>query len=301
MVAAAVVGGISTAASIGTSLAGASEQEDALNNASNQQKESYGQTKEFLTKANEKAQGYYDPYEKMGRQAANQLAWEMGTGGGDAGFVGQGQQGALNQNFTQDQYRNDAGYTPMVTDLASLQATPGYQFQLEQGLQSVNNSAAANGSLLSGRQVKAVNDYAQGQAATGYQAAWQRAQQAYQAAFDRNNTSNTNRYSRLQSMANNGQTAAGGKASAELGAGSALAGAATNNGNTQASLSMAQGQNNANMYTGIGNAVNSGLGAYAAYSDKFGSGNTNSNPWSSVNNNTLLSQQSLGFNNGKGY
>lgn len=104
-----------------------------------------------------------------------------------------------------DQYQKDVGYTPMVNSLEELQATPGYQFQLEQGLQGVNNSAAARGGLLSGANMKAINDYAQGKASTGYQNAWDRAQNAYSNAFNRNQQ----KFSNLQSMANNGQTAAG--------------------------------------------------------------------------------------------
>jgi hypothetical protein len=119
--------------------------------------------------------------------------------GGTAGIG----QGSL-MNYGMDQYKQDVGYTPMVNSLAELQATPGYQFQLEQGLQGVNNSAAAKGGLLSGANMKALNDYSQGQAATGYQAAWDRAQNAYSNAFNRNQQ----KFSNLQSMANNGQNAA---------------------------------------------------------------------------------------------
>lgn len=49
------------------------------------------------------------------------------------------------------------------------ESTPGYQFQMQQGLKGVQNSAAAKGGLLSGAAMKAMNDYAQGQAGAGYQ------------------------------------------------------------------------------------------------------------------------------------
>lgn len=91
-------------------------------------------------------------------------------------------QGAMGP-YTEEEYRNSPLYTPMVRNLAELQATPGYQFQLEQGLQGINQQAAARGGLLSGAQLKAANSFAQNQAATGFQAAWERAQQAYQNAF----------------------------------------------------------------------------------------------------------------------
>jgi hypothetical protein len=158
-------------------------------------------------------------------------------------------------NYGTEQYKQDPGYTPMVNSLEELQATPGYQFQLEQGLQGVNNSAAARGGLLSGANMKAINDYAQGQASTGYASAWERAQNAYNNAFARNQQ----KFINLQSMANNGQTAAGTQGGYAMDTGAALAGLSTGYGNRMGSLSMAQGQNTANTYTGMSNAVTEGL------------------------------------------
>jgi len=256
-------------------------------------------------------------YASLSRQYQDQKAAQETP---EAEFVGQGAFGALaqpiatNTPYTAEQYKNDPLYTPMVNDLASLQATPGYQFQLEQGLQSVNNSAAAQGSLLSGRQLKGINDYAQGQASTGYQAAWQRSQQAYQQAFSNNQSqqntqfaqktqNNNNQFSQMQSMANNGQSAAAGQGGYSMAAGQALAGASSNYGNTQAGLAMAQGQNEANRAQGYANAVTSGLGAGMGYSGGGGnSGGAGTNSGMVNQNNTnALGQQSMGFNNGKGW
>lgn len=61
--------------------------------------------------------------------------------------------------------------------------TPGYQFQLQQGLKALQNSAAARGGLLSGGTSKAINDYAQGQAASNYGNTYNRALQTYQTNF----------------------------------------------------------------------------------------------------------------------
>jgi hypothetical protein len=66
---------------------------------------------------------------------------------------------------------------------AQAQATPGYQFQLQQGLKSLQNSAAARGGLLTGGTSKAINDYAQGQAASNYGNTYNQALQAYQTNF----------------------------------------------------------------------------------------------------------------------
>jgi len=203
------------------------------------------------------------------------------------------QYGALTKDYGMEQYKQDPGYTPMVNSLADLQATPGYQFQLEQGLQSLGNSAAAKGSLLSGRQMKDVNNYAQGQASTGYQAAWERAQNAYQNAFARDTSNKSNTFNRLQGMANSGQTAATNQGGFTMQGAGALAGVAQNLGNTQGGLAQAQGQNQANMYTNIGNAVNQGIGTGLAYSGSGTAGGPINAP------NTALSQNALGFNNQK--
>ena len=89
----------------------------------------------------------------------------------------------LTSRYGVEDYRQSPLYTPMVRNLAELQATPGYQFQLQQGLQGVQQGAAAKGGLLSGAAGQAMNNYAQGQAAQGYQSAWERAQKAYGTAF----------------------------------------------------------------------------------------------------------------------
>ena len=89
----------------------------------------------------------------------------------------------LTSRYGMEDYKQSPLYTPMVRNLAELQATPGYQFQLQQGLQGIQQGAAAKGGLLSGAAGQAMNNYAQGQAAQGYQSAWERAQKAYGTAF----------------------------------------------------------------------------------------------------------------------
>ena len=95
------------------------------------------------------------------------------------------------QQFTPEMYQQSPLYTPMVRNLAELQATPGYQFQLEQGQKQLDQSAAARGGLLSGAQLQAAQQFGQKQAATGFQDAWQRAQNAYMNAFNTYNAGQT--------------------------------------------------------------------------------------------------------------
>ena len=95
--------------------------------------------------------------------AANQLA------AGQAGskllqpYANEGKVGlnALNQNMN---YLT----TPYSPTQAQLEATPGYQFTLNQGLQSTQNAAAARGLGISGAALKGAAGYATGLANSTY-------------------------------------------------------------------------------------------------------------------------------------
>lgn len=122
--------------------------------------------------------------------------------------------------------QNRTGGTPY----GGFQETPGYQFQLEQGLNAIDNSAASRGNLFSGATLKASQGFGQGLANQEY-----------------------NTYlNRLAAQANAGQAAAGNQAAAgsnfAAGAGQAL-------GNIGNSLAAGRiGQSNA-YSQGIGNVV----------------------------------------------
>jgi len=122
----------------------------------------------WTKKVYENAQKGLEPYTRLG---------EAGAKGYEANLP------YLTSRYGMEDYRQSPLYTPMVSNLAELQATPGYQFQLQQGLQGVQQGAASKGGLLSGAAGQAMNTYAQGQAAQGYQSAWERAQKAYGTAF----------------------------------------------------------------------------------------------------------------------
>lgn len=64
-----------------------------------------------------------------------------------------------------------AGYNQQIADTAAdstLQASPQYQFALQQGILGLDTSAAANGSLLSGGHMAAILNYSQGLASQQY-------------------------------------------------------------------------------------------------------------------------------------
>ena len=56
----------------------------------------------------------------------------------------------------------------LVDDPSSIRSTPGYQFNLDQGLKASESSAAARGGALSGRALKELNNFAQNYADNFY-------------------------------------------------------------------------------------------------------------------------------------
>lgn len=136
---------------------------------------------------------------------------------------------------------------------------PAYQFDLQQGQQALERSAAASGQLMSGGTLKSLTNYAQGMASNEYQ-------NAYNRYMNNQNTT----FSRLSSVANIGQSAAG-----MLGqAGQAYAGnigniaTSTANslgnigmsaGNAQAASTIAQGNILGGAISGAGNSVGGSL------------------------------------------
>lgn len=96
----------------------------------------------------------------------------------------------------------EAGYgqTFQAPTAAQAAATPGYQFQLQQGEEALQNSAAARGGLLSGGTAKALDQYSQGLASTNYQNTYNNALNAYQQNYGQY----TNQLNALQGISNTG-------------------------------------------------------------------------------------------------
>lgn len=155
-----------------------------------------------------------------------------------------------NANVGVDQLKNLLGLNGQAgSDAAmqTLQNTPGYQFQLQQGNNSINAAAAANGTLASGKQLIDLSNYNQGLAGTTYQ----------------------NAVNNLMPFLSASQGAAGGIGSLYSGLGSSLANqygslanlnytASTGIGNANANATLAQNQANQNQWnalTGIGSAA----------------------------------------------
>jgi hypothetical protein len=146
-------------------------------------------------------------------------------------------------------------------------SNPAYQFQLKQGQQALDRSAAARGMGYSGAQMKAAQQYGQGLASQEYDKQYNRASGEFGDYFNR-----------LAGLAQGGQQAVGSMAQA----GSQYA---SNAGNTFANLSNAQtgilGQQanaRASGYAANANAITGGLNSLTNLygMSKYGGGNKNS-------------------------
>lgn len=130
----------------------------------------------------------------------------------------------------------DARFNPTM---ASLAATPGYQFILQQGLQGVQNSYAASGLGTSGPALKGAANYAEGLAGT-----------TYQQQFENYLAQNQQIYNMLGGVVSQGQASAAG-----------LAGPAVQSGASQASMLGQAGSALAAGTVGGANALSGGLGS----------------------------------------
>lgn len=199
-----IAAGVGAAGSIGGSLISSSAQSSAANKAAGTVAAQQGQTRADLL-----------PYNSNG-QTANRILVNS-LYGGDPGVPN-----LLSANGFAPNGTGGSNLTFQPTE-AELEATPGYKFIRDQGLESVQNSAAARGLGTSGASLKGAAAYATGLASTtlGQQ------QQIFQ-----QNLSNV--LNPLEYVANQGEnagattgqlgtTAAGNEGAAQIGAGNATA------------------------------------------------------------------------------
>jgi hypothetical protein len=108
-----------------------------------------------------------------GAQAAQQQQQQIQAAMGQ-------QQGIYNQSRSDQSPYMAAGQTSLAdlmklqSDPSAIQASPAYQFQLAQGQQALQRSAAAKGGLMGGGFAKSLAQYSQGLASNEYQNQWNR-------------------------------------------------------------------------------------------------------------------------------
>lgn len=146
--------------------------------------------------------------------------------------------------------------SPITMDQKTLEQTPGYQFNLTQGLKSVQNSAAARGLGNSGAALKGAATFATGLA-----------DNTYQNQFSNAITNQANAYNRLKGLVDTGENASAQTGTAGTSAANTAASAQTQAGTAQAAAANATGG-------AVSNFANNAAG-YAAYSGLYGSTNSN--------------------------
>jgi hypothetical protein len=220
-VSAAIVGGIGAIGSIGSAAIGSS----AAQSAAQTQAQSALQAQQFQMQEADKAQAQQlqmfntaqaaeAPYNTVGQGATQTLAGLYGINGAGGGTG-----------------------TPTSQSLAAFTQSPDYQFALQQGTQAMQRSAAAGGTLISGGQLKAGQEFGQGLASQQY----------------------GNYYNRLLSLSQLGQSAATGISNAATTTGGQIGNTLTNAGAQVGNSIQAGGQATASGIVGSANALSGGL------------------------------------------
>ena len=190
-------------ASIGGSIFGGLFGSNASNTAADQYIKALQQAQQFLQGQEQQGLQNYSPYLDAGKGATTTLSSLLGT-------PGQGLLTPWTQQFT-------------APTAAEAEQTPGYQFQLKAGEDAIQNSAAGKGSLLTGRTLGDLNNFAQGTAASNYQNVFNNAFTQYQSAYKTFLDNQNNTYARLMGLSNEGLTAAGGAGNLITGVGGDIA------------------------------------------------------------------------------
>jgi hypothetical protein len=170
-----ILGGI-----LGSSAAdkAAKAQETAANQAAQVARDNQALSTNYQTGVAGEQRGLLSPYSTAGAGAIGNLSSLLQPGG------------SLTQGY--GAFEAPTGVTE--------QNDPGYQFRLKQGLDALQNSAAARGGLLSSGTAKNINDYAQNSASNEYGNVYNRALQTYGTNFNTFNSNQNNLYNRLMGV-----------------------------------------------------------------------------------------------------
>lgn len=189
----------------------------------------------------------FAPYLAAGQGGLSALQYGLGTGG-SPGSTG------ITSGSLLTPYQSFTAPTALTE-----QNDPGYQARLNLGATTLQNSAAARGSVLTGGTAKALDTYAQDYASNEYSNVYNRALQSYGTNATNYYTGQGNDYSRLSALANTGQTAA--STLGQIGASTAGSEASTITGaaNNQANSLQNAAAATASGTVGAANSYNNGL------------------------------------------
>lgn len=186
------------------------------------------------TEAGAESQANQLQYSEFQQQQANQQPWINAGTGALSQMQGMSAQAPT---FTQQDFLNNQD--------------PAYQFDLQQGQQAIERSAAAQGGLQTGGTLKSLTNYAQGAASNEYQSAYSRFM----------NNQNT-QFNRLASIAGTGQTATGAIGAAGTNMANTVGNNMTSLGSAQGAAQIAQGNTWGNTLSSLGTQVPSTLMQY---------------------------------------
>ena len=185
--------GQASRAQAGAGLQAAELQTQAGTQAAELQAQSSREALDFQQQMFSTQQENFAPWLQAGQGAIGDLSGLLGIGG-------QGGDGSLLQPFGRE-------FVPPTG--ATMQNDPGFQFRLQEGLDALQNSAAARGGLLTGATGEALTRYAQDYASGEYGNVYNRALTEYQTAYNAFQQGQANQFNRLASVSGLGQTAAG--------------------------------------------------------------------------------------------
>ncbi len=143
------------------------------------------------------------------------------------------------------------------------QNDPGYQARLQLGTDTLQHSAAARGSVLTGGTAKALDTYAQDYASNEYGNVYNRALGQYQQNYNIYQQNQANQYNRLASLAGVGQTAANTLSGAGQQAANNAGNLLVESGNAQASGINNAAAARASGYYNSANAIGGAFGGVA--------------------------------------
>lgn len=209
--------------------------------------------------------------------AANSLAFNKGvydtTTANEQPYMAAGSSAANTLSAGLSDGSLTAGYSPQFSFSGVNEANdPAYQFDLTQGTDAIQKSAAASGGLVSGGAMKDLDTYSQGYASNQYQQSYSNALAQYQQAYNQYETTQSNTYNRLASTAGLGQNAVTQTATSGNAASNTNANVSTAANNTTAALTTAAAANSASSANSLANGITGGVNTLAnAYQSSTGS------------------------------
>lgn len=242
--------GIGAAGSIFGGLFGA----NASSKASAQYQKALKEAETWMQGQEQQGLGNYAPYLQGGAKASGMLSDLLGT-------PGQGLLTPWTQQFT-------------APTEQQAENTPGYKFQLQQGENALQNSAAARGGLLSGGTLAGMNQYAQGLASENYQNVFNNSLTQYQQAYQSFLNNQQNTYSRLMGLSGQGLQAAGGAGNLISGIGGDIASLMGKQGQVQAAGTLGSANSILGMIPGLSGSLSDLFNAIPGLGGGGGGGQT---------------------------